>query len=596
MTNAMAPLSGRFDDPAMHEILAELMDRISSPVFVKTPEQVYLYANRAFCDLYPDTPVAGVDAREIFGGSRAARYAAEDRDCLETGRVLGRRQTEDARQWLVEKVLVTLPDGSPGIAGVVFDVTRDREEQEDALAGLDQLKRQAEQRALLLAEAKEKIEYVSLHDPHTGLPNRRYLERRMEEASKAGETLAVLHVDLDRFKQINDTFGHFTGDYVLRQVATLMTQETRLGDFVARIGGDEFAILCAHDGDADRVEALADRIVRRLANPIRWKGVDCRIGASVGVALPRADSGDALQLLQDADVALYQAKDAGRGQVRLFSPAMQAQQRLENRLLEDMHRGLERDEFRPLYEVQMRSDDLALAGVEALARWHHPTEGLLSPGRFLSLAERHDLLRDIDQAILRRAARDLAWLDGKGIDVPRLSVNVSAQRLATTDLVEEIAALDIPRGRLSFELIETILFDETDPSFHWQIDRLRELGVGIEVDDFGTGYASIVSLMRLHPDRMKIDRQFIAAAERSDHARRVIAAMIDIGGALDVEIVAEGIETAEQARMMGRMGCGILQGWLFAKPMSVEALARFARTPFRLPSGDAVAAPGRVSR
>ncbi|SOH94548.1 diguanylate cyclase (GGDEF) domain-containing protein [Monaibacterium marinum] len=567
----------RVEDPIALEILGEFIETMNSPVFIKTPQQMYLYANAAFQQLFPDVPIAGQSCDSLFCASDAQVFAEEDHHCLQSGRTIAQRSTPDGRLWLVEKAVITLPDGSRGIAGLVFDITSYRDQQQGAIRDLGLLKREAEQRALLLAEANEKIEYVSLHDAHTGLANRRYLERRLEEAAADGEHLAVLHIDLDRFKQINDTFGHFTGDYVLRHVAKTMVQESRLGDFVARVGGDEFAILCRYSGDASRVLALAERLVERLSQPIRCKGVECRTGASIGVALPEFGTVEPRQLLLNADVALYRAKTGGRGRVEIFSRSMDAEMKLENRLSEDMIRGLERSEFRPVYEVQVRADTFELCGVEALARWHHPEDGLLAPGRFAAVAERDDRMGAIDKMILQTACADMEQLREEGIEIPCLSVNVSAQRLAGSELIEELRELKITPGSLSFELVETVLFDETDATWQWQIDRIRDLGIGIEIDDFGTGYASIVSLLRLNPDRMKIDRQFTAALTGSDHSRRVIAAMIEIGRALNVDIVAEGVETLEQARILREMGCGVLQGWLFSKPMDIDALAAFAR-------------------
>lgn len=568
----------RVENPVTLEILGELIGTLGSPVFIKTPQQQYLYTNPAFEGLLSNTVISDRTDPKSYQ-TYDATLVEEDRRCLHSGRSVSQRSTADGRLWLVEKVVITLPDGTPGIAGLLFDITEYRDQQLGAIHDLGLLKREAEQRALLLAEANEKIEYVSLHDAHTGLANRRYLERRLEEAARKGERLAVLHIDLDRFKQINDTFGHFMGDYVLRQVSTTMVQESRLGDFVARVGGDEFAILCGYTGEASRVLAMAERLVDRLSQPMRCKGVECRTGASIGVALPDFGTIEPRQLLLNADVALYRAKTGGRGRVEIFSRSMDAEMKLENRLSDDMIRGLERGEFQPVYEVQVHADTFEICGVEALARWHHPKDGILPPGRFAAVAERDDRMGAIDSMILQSACVDMKNLRERGIDIPRLSVNVSAQRLGGSELIDELRALNIAPGSLSFELVETVLFDETDATWQWQIDRIRDLGIEIEIDDFGTGYASIVSLLRLSPDRMKIDRQFTAALEGSDHARRVIAAMIEIGCTLNVDIVAEGVETMEQARILREMGCSVLQGWLFSKPMDVEALAAFASRP-----------------
>ncbi|QPH53836.1 putative bifunctional diguanylate cyclase/phosphodiesterase [Pontivivens ytuae] len=565
-------------DPAMLEAFAEAVELSHSPIFVKTLDEVYLFANRAFRRYVDKNDIVGRTGEEVFDAASARKFAAEDDRCVSEGRVTGHRYGEDGRRWIVEKVCVTLPDGSPGIVGLVFEITSYHDEQQSALAELRRLKSEAEAKALLLEEAKEKIEYVSLHDAHTGLANRRYLDKRLKEAEREGERIAVLHIDLDRFKQINDTYGHFAGDHVLRQVATTMTQVSRLGDFVSRVGGDEFAILCPHDGDDAPILDLAERLVERLSHPIRYKGLECRIGASVGVAMPSDDAAPD-QLLVNADMALYRAKTEGRGRVELFSAGMNDDMREDLRLAEDVRRGLEENEFCPFYEPQIDARTLELCGVEALARWRHPEDGLLLPSRFIAVAERHDRIADIDAVILSRAIQEIRGLRADGHNIPHLSVNVSGQRLADGRLLDSLRGLKLEPGELSFELVETILFDEIDESWKWQIDSLREMGIGIEVDDFGTGYASIISLLRVSPDRMKIDRQFVAGVVESEHARKVISAIIDIARSLEIAVVAEGVETMEQVSVLRAMGVDALQGWFFSKPMDLEELAAYAQLP-----------------
>ncbi len=576
-------------DPAMLDAFAEAVELSNSPIFVKTQDEVYLFANRAFREYvggHPSCdPTIGHTGEQVFDTARARAFAAEDGRCLDEGRVAGYRQGRDGRRWVVEKVRVDLPDGTPGIVGFVFEITSYHDEQQSALSELRRLKSEAEAKALLLEEAKEQIEYVSLHDAHTGLANRRYLDRRLREAEHEGEPVAVLHVDLDRFKRINDTYGHFAGDHVLRQVATTMTQVSRLGDFVSRVGGDEFTIVCPHAGDDAPILDLAERLVERLSRPIRYKGLECRIGASVGVAMPGEEE-TPNQLLVNADMALYRAKTEGRGRVELFSAGMNDEMRADLRLAEDLHRGLERGEFCPFYEPQIDARTLELCGVEALARWRHPRDGLLLPGRFIAVAERHDRIADIDAVILQRAVEEIRDLRAAGHDIPHLSVNVSGPRLADGRLLDSLRRLRLAPGELSFELVETILFDEVDENWKWQIDSIREMGIGIEVDDFGTGYASIISLLRVSPDRMKIDRQFVKNVVESEHARKVIGAILDIARSLEIAVVAEGVETMEQVDILRDMGVDALQGWFFSKPMDLEALAAYARRPpaTRLPT------------
>jgi diguanylate cyclase (GGDEF)-like protein len=460
------------------------------------------------------------------------------------------------------------------IVGVNWDMTSD--------VRLTQSLRQAQQlteaRNRELEAARISIEHNALHDSLTGLPNRRYLDDMLKIHAADGYhgsgSIALLHIDLDRFKQINDTLGHAAGDAMLIHASEVLRANCRETDFVARIGGDEFVIVSSAGGDDQRLNALADRIVREMRKPATYEGHACRFGVSVGLAVARAADIDVKQLLINADIALYRAKARGRNRHEFFSEALQAEVIHTKRTADEILAGLDTDQFIAHYQPQFDARTLDLVGVEALARWAHP-DGLRTPDKFMDVAEELNVMAQIDRVILDQALADLERWDKMGLTVPRASVNVSLRRLHDEGLIDSLRALPLPPERISFELVESIYLDERDSLVSWNIDQIKELGIDIEIDDFGTGYASIVSLQKLHPRRLKIDRQLVAPIVEQKAQRRLVASIVDIGKSMDIEIVAEGVETHEQAAILRDLGCDILQGYAFARPMSRENLETF---------------------
>ncbi len=466
------------------------------------------------------------------------------------------------------------PDQPERIVGVNWDVTS------DVLLNQDLRKAQqlTEARNRELEAARTRIEHNALHDSLTGLPNRRYLDEMLKRHAADGYhgsgSIALLHIDLDRFKQINDTLGHAAGDAMLIHASKVLRANCRETDFVARIGGDEFVIVSSAGSDDERLNALAARIVREMRKPAYYEGHACRFGVSVGLAVARAADIDVKQLLINADIALYRAKARGRNRHEFFTEALQSEVIHTKRTADEILAGLDTNQFIAHYQPQFDARTLDLVGVEALARWAHP-EGLRTPDRFMDVAEELNVMAQIDRVILDQALADLAHWDEMGIKVPRASVNVSLRRLHDEGLIESLRALPLSPGRISFELVESIYLDERDTMVGWNIDQIKELGIDIEIDDFGTGYASIVSLQKLHPRRLKIDRQLVTPIVEQKAQRRLVASIVDIGKSMDIEIVAEGVETHEQAAILRDLGCDILQGYAFARPMSRENLETF---------------------
>jgi len=463
----------------------------------------------------------------------------------------------------------------PKIVGVNWDVTEDVALNE----ALRRAKLQTETRNNELEAARVRIEHNALHDSLTGLPNRRYLDEVLKRHAPFGYlatgSVALLHMDLDRFKQINDTLGHAAGDAMLIHAAAVLRANCRPDAFVARIGGDEFVVvLSAQEGDA-ALASVAERIVRQMRKPVQYEGHECRFGVSIGIAVEDGEAIDIKHLLINADIALYRAKARGRNRYEFFSEALQAEVVNTKRVADEILNGLERNEFVAYYQPQFDAHTLDVVGVEALARWKHPTLGIRAPDAFLSIAEELNVVAVIDRLMLSQALADLRTWDEAGLNVPRASVNVSLRRLHDEDLIPGLQQLGITPGRIAFELVESIYLDEGDAIVGWNIEQIKELGIDVEIDDFGTGYASIVSLLKLNPKRLKIDRQFIAPIVSEPGQRRLLSSIIDIGKSMGIEVVAEGVETMEHARILRDLGCDILQGYAFARPMSAADLNRF---------------------
>jgi EAL domain-containing protein (putative c-di-GMP-specific phosphodiesterase class I) len=352
----------------------------------------------------------------------------------------------------------------------------------------------------------------------------------------------------------------------------------RAEDFVARIGGDEFVVIvCAANDEQPPLADLADRIIAKMRQPVPYEGHECRFGVSVGIASEAGAEIDTLRLLVNADIALYRAKSRGRNRYEFFTEALQAEVVRTKRVADEILHGLENNQFVPHYQPQFDAHTLEIVGVEALARWQHPSEGILAPAVFLDVADDLSVVPVIDRMILEQSlAQFHAWA-AAGLGVPRISVNVSARRLQDEQLIAGLKDLDIRPGTVSFELVESIFLDETDDIVMWNIDQIKELGIGVEIDDFGTGYASIVSLLKLKPSRLKIDRQLVMPVVESAAQRHLVASIIEIGRSLGIEVVGEGIETMDHARIMRDLGCDILQGFALARPMGASDLTEFLR-------------------
>lgn len=425
-----------------------------------------------------------------------------------------------------------------------------------------------------LLNLSEKNETAALHDPLTGLPNRRYLDEALSSRSAAAKaenaTVTVMHVDLDRFKQINDTLGHAAGDFILKRVADVLRDRALAESFIARVGGDEFVILAPDNVESQALVNNAEAIINALGEPVLYQGTPCYFGASIGIGIASAKAGsaDINRLLEDADIALYRAKEHGRGRVEVFSQTIKQEFEETKQISDDLLVAFGRDELMPDYQLQFCAKTQEIVGAEALARWHHPTRGKLAPAAFLDVAVSMNLMPRLDQVMLEKSKANLALFDAFGKPIPRIAINLSAPRLDEADFFTQIETIGIDPTRFCFELTETIRLESISEVAKANIRRLQEAGFDLEIDDFGTGHASILSLLNLRPKRVKIARELIQPLEEGPGHEHFLRQLIELAKTMDLDVVCEGVESADTGARLAEMGCDILQGYAYAMPVS----------------------------
>lgn len=470
--------------------------------------------------------------------------------------------------------------------------------------------RQSEERLRALAHRAEEAQaerdalerrmaVESLHDPLTALPNRALFKDRLEHglarAGRLGTAVATICLDIDRFRLVNDSLGHNTGDLLLRAVSERLKAVARPGDTVARIGGDEFALLFEEVGGRMEAVGYADRVVGSLVNLFDLSGHEVAVSASVGVALASGPGQSAQQVLRDAEVAMERARERGPGQYEVFDDAMRGD--VANRLSveSDLRRAIQQAQLILYYQPIVDLANGAVTGVEALIRWQHPSRGLLLPGQFITLAEDCGLIVPLGAWVLAEAVQQaVEWRrsHGEGLDWPRVAVNVSAKQFQQPGWAREVARVidtaGLPPGQLVLEITESVLMDDTSTTID-RLGQLRDLGVRLAIDDFGTGYSSLGYLRQFKVDVLKIDKSFIDGVALGPHESALARAVIKLANSLGLDAVAEGVTGRRQFQVLRRLRCAFGQGYYFAQPQPPVGIADLIATHSVLPASDPAA-------
>jgi diguanylate cyclase (GGDEF)-like protein len=450
--------------------------------------------------------------------------------------------------------------------------------------------RHMQRAAAAIAVGERQLRHLALHDPVSGLPNRIYfserLERAIAEVRDGGPTAAVFYIDLDHFKDVNDTLGHHIGDELILNVTRRLSQIMREDDLVARLGGDEFALIMTCASDNYSLQAIAERILAATCAPFIVSGHGINIGASIGIAVIDSCTQDARDILRYADMALYRAKNEGRNRACIYDAAMDADLSYRKTLEGALRQAIKNDELRVVYQAIVNPSGKRIVGVEALARWIHPVHGEIPPARFIPIAEHSGLIVELGEHVLRRAC-----LDGRNWPGLTVSVNVSPLQFRRPDFVEAIERIlretAFEPDRLELELTESTLLGNLE-SAELSMLRLKGIGVCFALDDFGTGYSSLLYLRRFPFDKLKIDSSFVRSIEKAADAAAIVHAVVSLGRGLGMKVTAEGVETADQHLFLRAAGVHSMQGYRFGRPGTAAEIDNRLAAPeaYRVASPD----------
>jgi diguanylate cyclase (GGDEF)-like protein len=439
--------------------------------------------------------------------------------------------------------------------------------------------------AARIAEGESRLRHLAMHDPLSGLPNRAFFGERLAQVitdtGKDGSVAAVLAIDLDHFKDINDTLGHHIGDALIGVVAQRLVHAVRREDLVARLGGDEFAVITTDAADLGGLQRFSERLIAVLRAPYSISGHTLLIGASIGIAVIDGRTTDAADVMRRSDVALYRAKNEGRSRACIYDADMDADLRERKQLENDLRTAIAQDKLSVAYQPIMNASGEKMVGVEALCRWRHPTRGDVPPVDFIPIAERSELIIPLGEWVLRKACLEARpWTD------LTVAVNVSPLQFRRQDFVDAVerilAETELDPQRLELELTESTLLGNVDDA-EKAMRHLKSLGVRFALDDFGTGYSSLLYLRRFPFDRIKIDRSFVRSIESAADAASIVHAIVSLGRGLGMKVTAEGVETAEQQLFLRAAGVHSMQGFRFGKPAPAEVITARLEQPGSLP-------------
>jgi diguanylate cyclase (GGDEF)-like protein/PAS domain S-box-containing protein len=547
------------------DFLLQIMDGTADPIFVKDRSRRWVLVNEAFCNFvgHPRDALIGKSANDFFSVEQSESLEDRDELAFTTGKTNVSQETmTDAhgavRDYQIKKTPFVSADGQKLLIGVIRDITE-------------------------LNEQRLRMHQMAFYDALTGLPNRALFNDRLRqmvaESTWHTQQAGVMLLDLDRFKTINDTLGHPAGDTLLMEAAQRITRCVRTYDTVARLGGDEFAILLPDIRAAEDLGRIASKILGAFIEPFVLEGKEVFSSTSVGISVFPDDHSKVDELVRLADVAMYFAKRCGRNNFRFYSKELTAASSEKLALESELRRALERQELELYYQPKIALTDSRLIGSEALLRWNNPKRGLVSPDQFIGIAEDSGLIVDMGAWVLREACRTACGWNRPGNPRHQVAINLSARQFQSSDILQTVCLALEQTGCqpewIELEITESLLLDE-DGDVLATLNALRELGISIAIDDFGTGYSALSYLARFPISTLKIDRSFISAIMVDRYRAELVKAILSIAHCLGQQVVAEGVETPEQATFLEAHGCQTAQGYLYSKPISRVAFEQFA--------------------
>jgi diguanylate cyclase (GGDEF)-like protein/PAS domain S-box-containing protein len=541
-------------------LIAEVFKNTSEGIVITKPDGTIIDVNPAYCE------ITGYSREEMIG-AKPSKIKSDRHDkefyhhmwqsLVEKGYWVGeiwdrRKNGEVFPKWLNINAVRDEHGGLTHYVGTFSDIS--------VLKGIE-----------------KELEYMAYYDPLTGLPNRLLFKDRLESELKSCQRFdnhcAVLFLDLDRFKLINDTLGHTAGDELLIEVARRIEQSVRSNDTVARLGGDEFTLLLSQLKNPDAAAGVAQNLIEQLAQPITLQDNPLRVGASIGIAIYPEDGDNFTTLTRHADAAMYEAKAQGRGQYRFFSDYMDQSAHEHLSLERDLHLALERGQFFLVFQPQVNARTGCIIQCEALIRWQHPERGLVSPDKFIPIAEDTGLIHHLGDWVVAEVCRQLNRWKKQGIEPPPVAVNLSARQFRQDGLVERIMELlskyQVGVEELEFEITESVAMENAEATMQ-RLTALSETGFSLAIDDFGTGYSSLSYLKRFPVRKLKLDRSFVRDIMVDENDAAISAAVIHMADSLGMEVVAEGVESVEQRDFLVNQGCAIIQGYLYSRPLSSD--------------------------
>ncbi len=590
-----------------HALLYALADNVPHRIYAKDIEGRFIFANRAVAagmGVAGPEDLIGKTDHDFYPAEEANGYSALERVILETRRPLLNHEEhahyllleEDA--WLtISKIPMIDAEGRVrGLVGINYDITPQKRAEAALRQANDAAQRSArELQATVdalhreMAERRrfeDKLRFQAQHDLLTGLPNRSLLMDRLDQAialaDRDSSALTLLFLDLDRFKLVNDSFGHATGDDLLKIVTRRISECTRSCDTFARIGGDEFVLLVRDRLPQNQLDELTTRICKAVAEPIVFGGREISVSCSIGCSVFPEDGRDTVTLLKHADAAMYNAKQFGLNTVLRYAAQRDHSDAGEQLALAvQLRRALQRDEFVLHFQPQVDIRTGAIVGMEALIRWCHPERGMVSPLTFIPIAEQTGLIGAIGEWVLRSACRQAAAWNRAGLSPVRMSVNLSARQFQDPSLealvADALRESGLPAEQLELELTESVSMRNPAETIRI-LNGFRSLGISLAIDDFGTGYSNLAYLVRFPIQRIKLDRSFVGEMLQHAGSRTIVEAMISMTHKLQMEVVAEGVETLEQYNALAAWECDVVQGYWFSRPLDVAAATRRLET------------------